>query len=89
MNNNPWKLLDQYPGPVVRALAAIMRDRGVACYIAGGTVRDWLMGRESGDLDVTVPASNRLSPGRSWARWFESPPVPIAMAPARLSKNPA
>jgi poly(A) polymerase len=62
MNSNPWKLLDQYPGPVVRALAAIIRDKSSPCYIAGGTVRDWLMGLDSKDLDVTV-----TSDSFSWA----------------------
>ncbi len=54
MRTNPCKLLEQYPGPVVQALAALMREKSSPCYIAGGTVRDWFMGRESNDLDVTV-----------------------------------
>jgi len=54
MKTNPWKLLDQYPGPIVKALAALVRQKSAPCYIAGGTIRDWLMGLESKDLDITV-----------------------------------
>ena len=54
MKTNPWKLLEQYPGPIVEALAALTREKSSACYIAGGTIRDWFMGVESQDLDITV-----------------------------------
>ncbi|MDX1775046.1 MAG: HD domain-containing protein [Desulfobulbales bacterium] len=54
MKTNPWKLLDQYPGPIIRALAALAREKCATCHITGGTIRDWLMGQESRDLDITV-----------------------------------
>jgi poly(A) polymerase len=54
MKTNPWKLLEQYPGPIVEALAALVREKSSPCYIAGGTIRDWLLGLESRDLDITV-----------------------------------
>jgi len=58
MRTNTWKLLEQYPVQIVRTLAAITRERSSPCYIAGGTVRDWLMGAESGDLDITVASDS-------------------------------
>jgi poly(A) polymerase len=54
MKTNPWKLLDQYPVPIVEALAALTREKSSPCYIVGGTIRDWFMGVESKDLDITV-----------------------------------
>lgn len=57
MKKNPLKLLEQYPGPIVQALALLSREKSLPCYITGGTIRDWFMGLESKDLDITV-ASN-------------------------------
>jgi poly(A) polymerase len=54
MKKNVWELLDQYPISLVAALAALTRDKSSPCYIAGGTIRDWFMGLESKDLDITV-----------------------------------
>jgi poly(A) polymerase len=62
MEINPLKLLEQYPEQIVQALAEIIRERSSSCYISGGTIRDWLMGRNSKDLDVTVPQD-----GFGWA----------------------
>jgi poly(A) polymerase len=55
MEINTLKFLEQYPEQIVQALAELIRERSSPCYIAGGTIRDWLMGRDSKDLDVTVP----------------------------------
>ncbi len=63
MNANPWKLLEQYPDTVVEALAALIRKRSSSCYITGGTIRDWFLGLESKDLDITVAQD-----GFGWAR---------------------
>jgi poly(A) polymerase len=54
MEINPLKLLEQYPEQIVQAMAELIRERSSSCYIAGGTIRDLLMGRDSNDLDVTV-----------------------------------
>jgi len=62
MASNLLKLLDQYPGLIIRALAALIREKSSPCFIAGGTIRDWFMGLESKDLDVTV-----ISDSFSWA----------------------
>jgi len=62
MEINPLELLEQYPEQIVQALAELIRERSSSCYIAGGTIRDWLMGRDSKDLDVTVPQD-----GFGWA----------------------
>ena len=54
MKTNPWHLLEQYPKPIVQALATLTREKFPPCYIAGGTIRDWLIGLDSKDLDITV-----------------------------------
>lgn len=58
MKINPWKLLDQYPGPIVQALATLTREKSSPIYISGGTVRDWFLGLASKDLDITVAADS-------------------------------
>lgn len=63
MQANPWKLLEQYPDTVVEAVAALSRKRSSPCFITGGTVRDWLLGLKSKDLDITVAED-----GFGWAR---------------------
>ena len=62
MENNPLKLLEQYPEQMVQALADLIREKSSPCYIAGGTIRDWLIGVKAKDLDVTV-----VSDGFGWA----------------------
>ena len=54
VKSNFGKLVEQYPKPVLAALAAIVRERSAFCYISGGTVRDWLLDLHSRDLDITV-----------------------------------
>jgi poly(A) polymerase len=54
MNINPWKLLEQYPDPLIQALTELLQDRSGSCYISGGTVRDWFLGLKPKDLDLTV-----------------------------------
>jgi poly(A) polymerase len=54
MKTNPWKLLEQYPEPIIQALATLSREKNSTCYITGGTIRDWILGLESKDLDMTV-----------------------------------
>jgi poly(A) polymerase len=58
MHENSWALLQKYPEELVQALADLMQEKSDFCYISGGTVRDWFMGRESRDLDLTVPADS-------------------------------
>jgi len=54
--------LQSYPRQLLRALAETALERGETFYIAGGTVRDWLLSKESKDLDITVAAD-----GFGWA----------------------
>jgi len=63
MEINAWKLLAQYPEPVVQALAELTLEKSSPCYISGGTVRDWFLGLQSKDLDITVTNSSF-----DWAR---------------------
>jgi len=55
--------LHRYPRQLIQALAETAIARGGYLYVAGGTVRDWLLARESADLDITVAAD-----GFGWAR---------------------
>jgi len=62
MEIDPLKLLEQYPERLVRAMVELIQEKSSPCYIAGGTIRDWLLGRNSKDLDITVPRD-----GFGWA----------------------
>lgn len=62
MENDPLKLLEQFPEQILQALADLIRERSSPCYIAGGTIRDWLIGVNAKDLDLTVPQD-----GFGWA----------------------
>jgi len=43
-----------YPAKLCAALGAVMLKHQVVMYVAGGSVRDWLLGVEPRDLDLTV-----------------------------------
>jgi poly(A) polymerase len=62
MEINRWKLLEQYPDEIVQAVIELAGDKSSPCYISGGTIRDWLLGLHSKDLDITVPGD-----GFGWA----------------------
>lgn len=47
--------LQTYPDQLRRALAQVARRSGQPMYVAGGPVRDWLLGVVAKDLDFTVP----------------------------------
>ena len=52
-------LLTPLPVDTVRNinnLSRILRDAGYECYLVGGAVRDLLLGRNAGDLDITTNA---------------------------------
>jgi len=67
MENDPLKLLEQFPEQILQALADLIRERSSPCYIAGGTIRDWLIGVNAKDLDLTVPRD-----GFGWADFLVS-----------------
>ncbi len=46
-----------YPAPVIRALVEVARTLATDAFLVGGTVRDWLLGRAPGDLDLTTSCS--------------------------------
>lgn len=48
------KRLGSYPHQLIAALQRVAERRGLAIFVIGGTVRDWLLGRTPGDLDITV-----------------------------------
>lgn len=45
-----------FPQQVISALVRVAAARLTDIYLVGGVVRDWLLGRSPGDLDLTVPA---------------------------------
>lgn len=48
------KMFRKIPERLIAVLTRVAEERGVNLYVVGGTVRDWLMGRVPGDLDLTV-----------------------------------
>lgn len=48
------KRLGSYPQQLITALQRVAERHGLAIFVIGGTVRDWLLGRVPGDLDITV-----------------------------------
>lgn len=52
--NQDW--LRHYPSRLRTLLAEVIRAGGAPCYVAGGAVRDWLLGIAAQDLDFAVPA---------------------------------
>jgi len=69
LNNDPTRDL-------LQQLAAFFRERGVVAYIVGGTVRDWLLGRPSQDLDLAV-AGDALGLTRALADELDAAYVPL------------
>lgn len=50
-----WQsLLAAYPPQLLTALTRVAARRQQTIFLVGGTVRDWLLGRPAGDLDLTV-----------------------------------
>ena len=47
--------LQTYPEELRRVLGRVARSSGQPMYVAGGPVRDWLLGVAARDLDFTVP----------------------------------
>ncbi len=62
MNRPIQDSLQNFPRQLLQALAETALERDEVFYIAGGTVRDWLLSKESKDLDITVTAD-----GFGWA----------------------
>jgi len=46
--------LGNYPQRLITALLRVAEAQALDLFVIGGTVRDWLLGRISGDLDITV-----------------------------------
>ena len=66
----------QYPESLVRALGRLAGRCSGRFYIAGGPVRDWLLGKESRDLDITLPAGS-FECGRELSRQLKGAFVPL------------
>lgn len=67
------------PAGLQDAVNATAAKLGVTAYFAGGEVRDWLLGRESDDLDITVTGSG-LAFARALARALQATFVPLSPA---------
>ncbi len=44
----------EYPASLLASLQRVAQRHGLEMFVVGGTVRDWLLGRNPGDLDLTV-----------------------------------
>lgn len=51
MERNPIKY---FPYELIGALTRVEKISGDTFYLTGGTVRDWLLGRQPADLDITI-----------------------------------
>ncbi len=49
-----------FPDIVIEALISVARNRSTEIYCVGGTVRDWLLGKQPNDLDLTVSRDAEL-----------------------------
>ncbi|RME81655.1 MAG: hypothetical protein D6775_13030, partial [Caldilineae bacterium] len=66
----------QVDSALLQRLAGFFQERGVEAYVVGGTVRDWLLGRASQDLDLAV-AGDALSLARALADALDAAYVPL------------
>lgn len=51
------KLSACFPHRVIKALISVAENRSIEIYLVGGTVRDWLLGKQPKDLDIAVADS--------------------------------
>ncbi|MFQ5592650.1 MAG: HD domain-containing protein [Anaerolineae bacterium] len=61
---------------LLRQIAGFFQTHGVPAYVVGGTVRDWLLGRSSLDLDLAV-AGDALTLTRALADELDAAYVPL------------
>ncbi|HKJ64447.1 MAG TPA: hypothetical protein VJ969_03545, partial [Desulfopila sp.] len=55
MKKIPGRLIHStFPPKLMEAIGDVARKRDEVFFIAGGTVRDWLLGRVPHDLDIAV-----------------------------------
>ncbi|MBU1568518.1 MAG: HDIG domain-containing protein [Proteobacteria bacterium] len=55
--DNLWDLRGNASPQVVQALLRLSVKNNAELYLVGGTVRDWLLGRRSCDIDIAAPCS--------------------------------
>ncbi len=68
------RLLTAYPDHLHRGLAAVEEGLGIPLYVTGGAVRDWLLGRLTHDIDITVDA-DPMACARIYAATADATPV--------------
>jgi poly(A) polymerase len=76
MANLERDFLQDYPDTLRRGLAEVASSSGVEIFVAGGVVRDFLLGRASLDLDLTV-SSRALACAAEFARLTGGTFVPL------------
>lgn len=52
--NSAISIISEWPEPLLTALRKLQRKLDIVLYISGGTVRDWLLDRPPGDIDIAV-----------------------------------
>ena len=66
MNTVTQALQELFDHPIMQALAAFARDRGVQLYLVGGSVRDLFLERQTTDIDFTL-ASDAIEFAKAFA----------------------
>ena len=66
MNITTQTLENLFDNPTLQALNAFAKRRDVQLYLVGGSVRDWLLGRQTTDIDFTL-ASDAIQFAKAFA----------------------
>ena len=64
-----------FDNPIMKALVAFAKDRGVRLYLVGGSVRDLLLGRQTTDIDFTL-SSDAIEFAKAFAANIDAISIP-------------
>ncbi len=96
MNIAKQTLQEPFDNPIMQALKAFAKDRGVQLYLVGGSVRDLFLRRQTTDIDFTL-ASDAIQFAKAFAANIgaiaialeEAPPTArVIVKPDRTSQTP-
>ncbi len=69
-----------FDNPIMKALVAFAKDRGVRLYLVGGSVRDLLLGRQTTDIDFTL-SSDAIEFAKAFAANIDAISIPLEENP--------